>query len=239
MPKIQTDEAIVLAGGLGTRLRSVVGELPKPLAPVAGRPFLAWLLDMLAAQGIRRVILATGYRGDQVEAALGTRWQDMELAYSQEPEPRGTGGAIALAAKALDGDACFVLNGDTRLRLDYACFAGVAKSEGVRLGVALSQVADIARYGAVCVENGRVTGFVEKSRSGSGYINAGVYWVDRSLLAAFPQAASFSFEVDVLHPAVAREPVVAFTQTSGFIDIGVPEDYRRAQALFATMEPAR
>lgn len=228
-----TDEAIILAGGLGTRLRGVIGgSLPKPLAPVAGRPFLAWLLDMLAAQGLRRVILATGHGGAMVEHALGTRWQGMSLAYSCEPAPLGTGGAIALALGLLEGDACFVLNGDTRVLLDYARFADFAVEADVRLGMALTRVDDVARYGAVRVEGERVTGFVEKGRAGPGYINAGVYWLQRPLLSGMPANTGFSFESDVMVPAVLGERVAAYTETSGFIDIGVPDDYRRAQALF-------
>lgn len=228
-----TDEAIVLAGGLGTRLQGVIGDLPKPLAPVAGRPFIIWLLDMLAARGIRRVILATGYRGDQIAATLGTERSGMTLVYSQEPQPLGTGGAIALAARQLQGDACFVLNGDTRLTLEYAEFAACARNAKARLGVALTQVPDVARYGAVRVEDGRIAGLIEKGATGPGYINAGVYWIDRALFADLPGSGSFSFETEVLVPAIVREPVTAFTETSGFIDIGVPEDYRRAQSLFA------
>lgn len=229
-----TNEAIILAGGLGTRLKGVIGELPKPLAPLAGRPFLAWLLDILAAQEMRRVILATGYRSGQIVEALGSRWRGMALVYSQEPEPLGTGGAIALAAKKLRDDACFVLNGDTRLVLDYAEFDRLANAANVRLGVALAHVPDVSRYGSVRIEKDRIAGFVEKGRTGPGYINAGVYWISRSLLSDFPRTNSFSFETEVLVPVVARERVAAFTETSDFIDIGVPEDYHRAQSTFAT-----
>lgn len=230
------DEAIILAGGLGTRLRGVVQNLPKPLAPVAGRPFLAWTLDRLAEQRIRRVILATGYLGEQVEAALGNQWLGMALGYSRETRPLGTGGALALAAQCVQGEACFVLNGDTGLLLDYAGFDAQAMAANVRLGVALAAVPDTARYGAAQIKRGRITGFAEKGRKGAGYVNAGVYWLRRSLLADYSRAEAFAFERDVLAPAVQREPVMGYTETSGFIDIGVPEDYRRAQSLF-TAQP--
>ncbi|TAN03674.1 MAG: hypothetical protein EPN36_11860 [Rhodanobacteraceae bacterium] len=228
-----TDEAIILAGGLGTRLQGVLRNVPKPLAPVAGRPFLAWLLDRLAEQGMRRVVLATGHLAEQVETALGDRWRDMLLEYSRELRPLGTGGAIALAAQRVRGDAFFVLNGDTELQLDYMDFDRHAASSGARLGVALAKVPDTARYGAVRVERGHVAGFSEKGRAGAGYINAGVYRLQRSLLDNYAKAEAFSFEHEVLVPAVQHEPVIAYTHTSGFIDIGVPEDYRRAQVLFA------
>ncbi len=230
MPR--TDEAVILAGGLGTRLRGVVDDLPKPLAPVAGRPFLAWLLDALADQGLRRVILATGYRGEQVEAALGPAWRGMALVYSREREPLGTGGALALAVRQVAQDAFFVLNGDTWLQLDYPAFGGAVADRGARLGVALASVPDVSRYGSVRLDGDRITGFDEKGKTGAGFINAGLYWMRRDLLDGCPAGVAFSFERDVLLPAATREPVVGFAHTRGFIDIGVPADYHRAQGLF-------
>lgn len=227
-----TDEAVILAGGLGTRLRGVVDGVPKPMAQVAGRPFLAWVLDALAAQGLRRVVLATGYLGEQVEAAMGRAWGRMALAYSREPAPLGTGGALALALQQVAGDACFVLNGDTWLALDYATFARDVRGAGARLGVALAEVPDVARYGAARLAGQRVVGFAEKGGSGRGCINAGVYWLQRVLLEGQQPGAAFSFERDVLLPAVARETVVAYTHTQDFIDIGIPDDFHRAQAWF-------
>ena len=225
------DEAIVLAGGLGTRLRSVVADLPKPLAPVCGRPFVAYLLDLLAGQGMRRAVLATGYLGEQVEAVLGAFWQGMELVYSREPEPLGTGGAIVLALRHIHGAACFVLNGDTYLRLDYAAFDTQTCRHGAALGIALAETADVSRYGAVETRNGCVHAFAEKGHHGPGYINAGVYLMQRELLDAFPLGSHFSFETDVMQPMVGRQIIAAFTNTRGFIDIGVPEDYARAQHM--------
>lgn len=228
------DEAVILAGGRGTRLQGVVDGVPKPLAPVAGRPFLAWMLDALAAQGLRRAVLATGYLGEQIEAVLGPAWRNMQLSYSREPEPWGTGGALRLALRAVRGDRCIVLNGDTWLELDYTAFARDVQTAGTRLGVALARVADVARYGAARLDGNRVTGFDEKGGAGPGFVNAGVYCVRRDLLDGFAVGRAFSFEREVLMPAAAREPVLGYTATRGFIDIGVPEDYRRAQTLFAS-----
>ncbi|MBS0381177.1 MAG: nucleotidyltransferase family protein [Proteobacteria bacterium] len=230
-----TDEAIILAGGFGTRLRGVVDAVPKPLAPVTGRPFLAWMLDVLAAQGLRRVVLATGHLGDQVESTLGSTWRGMALAYSREPAPLGTGGALALALSAIEGDTLFALNGDTWLELDYTAFAHAAMDSGAPLGIALARVPDVGRYGAVHVDGERIVGFEEKGGAGAGYINAGVYWLRREVLAGFAPGHAFSFEREVLEPIASRAPVVGFTATRGFIDIGVPEDYLRAQAQFAAM----
>ena len=228
-----TEEAIVLAGGFGTRLRGIIDDVPKPLAPVACRPFLAWLLARLAAGGMRRCILATGYLSDVIEQRIGARWQGMEIAYSVEPEPLGTGGAIRLAATRLQGDAAHVLNGDTWLEYDPVALEDTARAAGASMTIALARVDDVARYGAVDIDNGRVTGFREKGESGPGWINAGCYFLGADALAALPVRDAFSFEQDVLQPRVQARAVAAFTATAGFIDIGVPEDYARAQLQFA------
>ena len=230
-----TDEAIVLAGGFGTRLRGVVDDVPKPLAPVAGRPFLAWVLDRLSAGGMRRCILATGYLSDVIEQRIGARWQKMEIAYSVEPEPLGTGGAIRLASSRLHGDAAHVLNGDTWLEYDPIALEAAARDAGVPMAIALAHVDDVARYGAVDIDidHGRVAGFREKGEAGAGWINAGCYFLGADALAALPARDAFSFEQDVLQPRVQAGAVGAFTATDGFIDIGVPEDYARAQLQFS------
>ena len=227
------DEAIVLAGGFGMRLRGIVDDVPKPLAPVAGRPFLAWLLDRLAASGMRRCILATGYLSEVIEQRIGATWQGMEIVYSVEPEPLGTGGAIRLAASRLQGDAAHVLNGDTWLEYDPAQLEAAARDAGAPMAIALAHVDDVARYGAVDIEHGRVGGFREKGEAGPGWINAGCYFLAADALSALPVNDAFSFERDVLEPRVRAGAVVAFTATAGFIDIGVPEDYARAQLQFA------
>ena len=222
------DEAIILAGGRGTRLQGVVSDVPKPLAPVQGRPFLAWLLDLLARQGLRRVILATGFRAEMVHAAIGERWQGMRIDCAVESTPLGTGGAITQALRLIEGEDTFVLNGDTYLELDYARFAAAMRAEHAGLGMALAQVPDVSRYGAVNVSNGRVTGFSEKGGSGPGWINAGVYWLPRSLPLPTP-AQVFAFEDSVLRAAAAQGTLQVYTATDAFIDIGVPEDFQRAQ----------
>lgn len=235
MPR--TDEAVILAGGFGTRLQSVVKDVPKPLAPVAGKPFVTYLLDLLVAQGIRRIVLATGYLADVVEQTLGPAWRGVPLAYSVESTPLGTGGAMARAVEHLQGDAFFVLNGDTFLDLNYADFDALAEQQSAQICVALANVPDVGRYGAVKTLDARVVGFSEKGGLGQGQINAGVYRIQRSLLNDFPASESFSFEQEVLVPQASMGKVAAFTHTQGFIDIGVPEDYERAQKLFGSSHP--
>lgn len=225
-------EAIVLVGGLGTRLRPVVSDVPKPLASVGGRPFLAYMLDSLERAGIRRVILAAGYKSDVVRHTIGERWHGMCVDYSIEDAPLGTGGAIAKALTMLDADRAHVLNGDTYLRYDLAAFADASLENGFEIGMALAHVADVARYGAVEREGRAVSGFAEKGRSGEGFINAGCYFLTAAAIATFPVTGRFSFESDVLPGCVAARKVFAYPETDDFIDIGIPEDFARAQDVF-------
>lgn len=228
------EEAIVLVGGLGTRLRTVVADLPKPLAPVAGRPFLAYLLDQLALGGLRRVILATGYLADKIEQAVGVRWQGMEIVYSHESHPLGTGGAILLAAKKMQGRRVHLLNGDTFLRYSLIALQRAAEAHNLPLSMALAHVADVARYGAVEIADGRVHAFREKGGHGAGWINAGSYYLTSDALDLLPaNRPSFSFESEVLLPLAPSGQVGVLEETRDFIDIGVPEDYALAQTLFA------
>ena len=226
-------EVIVLVGGFGTRLQAVVADVPKPLAPVAGRPFLAYLLDAYAAAGMRRAILATGYRAEQVRAFAGTRWNGMEIAYSHEDSPLGTGGAIRQATASINSDGAHVANGDTFLHYSPQALERAAVALGVPMSVALVRVDDVGRYGAVDVHDGLIHAFREKGGSGAGLVNAGSYFLAGDALARLPSQVTFSFEADVLFPWSAAGRVAAFADTSGFIDIGVPEDYARAQAMFA------
>jgi D-glycero-alpha-D-manno-heptose 1-phosphate guanylyltransferase len=231
MPR--AEDAIVLAGGLGTRLRGQLDGVPKALAPVAGRPFLAWLLDQLDAAGIRRVVLATGHLSAQLHAAIGDSWQGMKIEHSVESSPLGTGGAVALAAERLAGRAVHVANGDTFLRFDPAGLERAVSEAGTRLGVALAHVDDVARYGSVAVRDGLVQAFNEKGGRGPGLINAGSYFLTAEALASLPRGRAFSFEEEVLLPAAQAGELAAYSDTSDFIDIGVPEDFALAQERFA------
>ncbi|MEG3048661.1 MAG: sugar phosphate nucleotidyltransferase, partial [Thermomonas sp.] len=164
---------------------------------------------------------------------IGASWQGMEIAYSVEPEPLGTGGAIRLAASRLQGNAAHVLNGDTWLEYDPIELEAAARDAGAPMAIALARVDDVARYGAVDIGHGRVAGFREKGEAGPGWINAGCYFLAAEALASLPAKYAFSFEQEVLQPRVQAGAVGAFTATAGFIDIGVPEDYARAQLQFA------
>lgn len=226
-------QAIVLAGGLGTRLRSVVTDLPKPMAPVAGRPFLAWILDRLAQAGFERAVLAVGYRHEAIEQHFGHAYRGIALHYSVEGRPLGTGGALRLAADHVSHWPVFVLNGDTFLDLDYRAMLDAHLKGGEQMSLAVCRVPDAGRYGALELQDCHVRGFMEKGRAGPGVINAGTYLLSRSVLDRIPRGEVFSFEQQLLVPEVGTLRPAAFATDGLFIDIGVPEDYARAQRLFA------
>ena len=226
-------QAIVLAGGLGTRLRRVVTDLPKPMAPVAGRPFLAWLLDRLAQAGFEPVVLAVGYRHEVIVQHFGHAYRGMALDYSVEEQPLGTGGAIRLAADRIGAWPVFVLNGDTFLDLDYPAMLDAHLKGGEQMSLAVCRVPDAGRYGALDLRGGHVRGFLERGGGGPGVINAGTYLLSQGVLDRIPRGEPFSFEQQLLVPDVSAIRPAAFATEGLFIDIGVPEDYARAQQLFA------
>jgi len=226
-------QAIVLAGGLGTRLRSVVTDLPKPMAPVAGRPFLAWILDRLVQAGFERVVLAVGHRHQTIQGHFGPAYRGIALDYSVEEQPLGTGGALRLAAGRIGSWPVFVLNGDTYLDLDYRAMLGAHLRGREQMSLAVCQVPDAGRYGALELQDGHVHGFLEKGRPGPGAINAGTYLLSQGVLDRIPRGEPFSFEQQLLVPEIGTIRPAAFATDGLFIDIGVPEDYARAQQLFA------
>ena len=222
-------EAIVLAGGFGTRLRSVVSDVPKPMAPVAGKPFLCWLIERLAAQDYRHIVLATGYLHEKVEAFFQDTYSGVAIGYAREFSPLGTGGAIVNALQKCDEECVTVLNGDTLFDVDHSRLADRAENYGGRLTIVTRRVPDAGRYGTVETDSdGRITAFREKDPSvGHGIINGGIYRLHRSLLDGYAPGTQFSFEKELMQPL--REPFHAYTSDGYFIDIGIPEDYARAQ----------
>jgi len=239
--------AVVLAGGRGTRLASVVADRPKPLAPVDGEPFLNRLLDQLAAAGCARVVLCTGHLGEQIEAELGREHAGMVLCYSREERPLGTGGALRLALPLLADPAVLVLNGDSYVDVDLAGFVARARHRG-RAALLAVAVADTLRYGrlefAATPDAGAtgdaslVVGLREKGVPGPGAINAGIYWLPRLVLAGLPAGEPLSFETDVL-PQLVATGLPAERHEAPFLDIGVPADYAAAADFFAACAARR
>lgn len=223
-------EAIVLAGGFGTRLRQVVADVPKPMAPVAGRPFLEVLLRSLAQKGFSRAVLSLGFMAEKISGHFGSRFAGLDIAYVVEDTPLGTGGATRLAAEACTQDHVYVFNGDTYLDLEAERLEQQWRTRRYPIVVG-RQVPDTARYGRLVVEDGRVISFAEKGMTGPGLINAGCYVLPRDALSQFPVLKPFSIETDFLMQAVAHTRVEVFVSKGMFIDIGIPEDYARAQQL--------
>lgn len=224
-------EAIVLAGGFGTRLQSVVSDVPKPMAPVAGRPFLTYVLDRLGRQGYDHVVLATGYLHEKVEAFFGKEYQGIAIDYARELSPLGTGGAMVNALQHCHEERVTVLNGDTLFDIDHNRLIQFAEEKNTLLAIVLRQVEDAGRYGSVEIDaEGRITAFREKDPAcGAGLINGGIYRVSRHLFDGFSVGQQFSFEKDLMQQRFREERYYAYADGAYFIDIGIPDDYARAQ----------
>ncbi len=222
-------EAIILAGGFGTRLASRLSGIPKPMAPIAGRPFLEILIGRLAHCGCNRVILSVGHLHHVIQDHFGASFQGVHLDYAIEQKPLGTGGAIRLALSLAHDESVLVLNGDTILQMDYAALLHFHARQAVPVTLAVTRQTDTARYGGVLIDNQRIVAFHEKGRSGPGWINAGVFAVRKDLPWPASLPESFSFEKDYLMPQSATGTVAAFQVNGYFLDIGIPEDLDRAQ----------
>ena len=228
---------LMLVGGMGTRLRPVLASKPKPLAPIGDVPFLELLILQMRSQGMRRLVMCTGFQAEQIEDELGNgvKW-GLTIDYSKEPRALGTAGAIKNAERLLSEAPDFlVVNGDSFLELDIRELIRFHRGKGGWATVAVRRVPDAARYGTVQVdEKGRVVRFSEKMGIPEpGVVNGGVYVFNRAILRQIPDGPS-SLERDVL-PSLSSEQVFASEQKGMFIDIGTPEDYARAQTLCRTL----
>lgn len=229
-------DALILAGGLGTRLASVVGDRAKPVAEVAGRPFVVHVLAQIErCAAIDRVTLCVGHRADSVERALGKRFGRLPLRYSREAQPLGTGGAIR---HALGGDparaASLAMNGDSFLGIRLERLVAYHRAARSWLTLALARVADGSRFGAAQLQGDRIVAFREKGVSGPAWINAGIYVLSGEAKRALRDSPRrFSFERDVLTPWCAEGRVRGMKSRARFLDIGTPEDYARAASVLA------
>ena len=222
-------EAIVLAGGLGTRLRSLVADVPKPMADINGRPFLDHVIRQLADNGVERAVISVGYRNEHIRNHFSNRCHGVTIDYAVEQEPLGTGGAIGHALGMIEGDRVFVLNGDTLCKVPLSNLIGVQGEHDADVVLTLKRMTGIERYGVVSVSpEGRIVRFVEKGRDRNGLINCGVYLMSTRLFDGESLPKSFSFE-HYLEEAIDRKRLWGCPSEGYFIDIGVPEDYRRAQ----------
>ena len=232
--------AVILAGGLGTRLSSVIRDKPKCLAPILGRPFLAHQLERLAQAGLDSAVICTGYLAEQVEEAIGNQFGSLQIIYSQETEPLGTAGAIRLAAEQTAAGSLLVLNGDSVCSAELNAFAGDFLKVGAQPLMLLTKVEDTARYGRVECENqagtGRVSQFLEKGIAGAGWINAGIYLLPRHLVMEFPAGRACSIEKEIFPAWVEKGLLHASRIESEFLDIGTPESYNLANDFSARLQ---
>lgn len=229
-------EVIILAGGLGTRLRSVVSEVPKCMAPVAGKPFLWYLLKYLSRYKVDRVILSVGYLREVIFKWIEEMKEvfPFEIDYAVEEEPLGTGGGIKLALDKATDERVLVLNGDTFFDVDLMQLYDAHMIGGKAITLALKPMRNFDRYGSVNMEphTGTILSFNEKKYCKEGLINGGVYIISKSAPIFEGLGEKFSFETDVLEPQCSKHELLGIVQNGYFIDIGIPEDYQRAQSLF-------
>jgi Nucleoside-diphosphate-sugar pyrophosphorylase involved in lipopolysaccharide biosynthesis/translation initiation factor 2B, gamma/epsilon subunits (eIF-2Bgamma/eIF-2Bepsilon) len=224
--------AVILAGGFGTRLRPVVSELPKPMAPVGQRPFLEFLLDHWLEQGVGRFILSVGYLADSVIGHFGSSYRGAAVEYVREEEPLGTGGALRLALETAEGlsPRLLMLNGDTWLAASLDRLLSEAAVLACPLTLVLTEVPANDRYGGVELSpDGRIRQFGLPADGSAALINAGCYLAATEEMKKFmaPMPGKFSLENDLLPDLARRSLIGASVQKADFIDIGVPEDYEK------------
>lgn len=228
-------QAILLAGGLGTRLRSVVSDRPKPMALIEDKPFMEYVIHELSRYGITDIIFAVGYKGSMVEDYFGDGRRfatpdggRLRIRYAYEKELLGTAGAIKNAGRMVTEDTFFVLNADTFYQLDYGRLVRLQEQQKLELALVLREVPDISRYGEAVLKDGRLTGFNEKiAEARPGTINGGVYRMCRELLSEIPEG-KVSLENDMIPKWLDEgRRLGGFVNDGYFIDIGVPEDYYR------------
>lgn len=219
-------EAIILAGGLGTRLQSIISEIPKPMAPVNGKPFLEYILTYLKRNNISRVILSVGYKWNIIHEYFGDYFDGIELVYSVEDEPLGTGGALKLALTEVQDDAVYIINGDTFFDIELKNIKLVNNS---KIMLSLKKMKDFDRYGCVEIDNiGLVTSFSEKEKRNVGYINGGVYLILKDIFKGHHLNTKFSFE-DFIQKNINELKISTIVFDKYFIDIGIPDDYEKSQ----------
>lgn len=219
-------EAIVLAGGFGTRLKDCLDDIPKPLAPIGGTPFICRILDYLYANGVHRAIISTGYLAEKIENAIGNKYRGMTVGYSREDSPLGTGGGIKKALGNCTEDDIVVINGDSFFDVDLFEMKKFHNASGCPLTLAAKYIENAYRSGLLDFKNGRLHGFLENGVAPSGYINGGIYFIKRNLLESVTEE-KFSFENKIL--ASGEYNIGVFESDGYFIDIGIPESYKLAE----------
>jgi len=233
MKNLSEITTVILAGGLGARLCSVVSDRPKVLAKIGNRPFLTFLLDQLVIAKAKDVVLCTGYMANKIHKALGEQYRSLRLIHSREPEPLGTGGALRLAMPHINSDPVLIMNGDSFVNIDLTVYIDWFFKKNRKASLLLVNAPNTERYGKVIVaKDGLLSAFEEKVlNSGPGWINAGVYIMKKSLVESIPAGNSFSLEREFV-PGLIGKGLYGFFANEKFIDIGTPESYRQAEKFF-------
>jgi D-glycero-alpha-D-manno-heptose 1-phosphate guanylyltransferase len=231
MPK---KEALVLAGGFGTRLQTVVNDVPKPMAPINNKPFLEYLLSYLHKHQYQKIILSTGYLAEKISEHFGNSFLGMQIEYCVETTPLGTGGAIKLGLQKCAEQNVLVLNGDSFFDVNLFEFEKFHTQTNSNFSLAVRQVENADRYGTITLSGEKITEFKEKdNKANPGIINGGVYLIEKNFyLNNCPESSSFSVEKDFLEKFVEKFRFCAYQSNSYFIDIGIPNDFNRAQHEF-------
>ena len=227
--------AIILAGGLGTRLKTIISDLPKPMAPIMNVPFLTYQLNYLKHFGIKKVIFSVGYLSEKIIAHYNQSFENINIEYSIEKNPLGTGGGIRMAMSNLNEDLVLILNGDSFFDLNLEQFYNLHLEQKAEFSLALRYVNNSERYGNIEFNSSnQITSFIEKNQlNQSGYINAGVYILSKKLyLQNTKPDINFSIEKDFFEKQLNQLIIKGFEFKDYFIDIGIPEDYLKAQDDF-------
>lgn len=223
-------DAVILAGGLGTRLRSEIGEFPKVLAPVNGKPFLSFVLDYLQKNGIETVVLSVGYKAELIQQEFGDNYKGLKLIYAIESSPLGTGGAMKLALEKNKAEMLFILNGDTFFDIDLKVLENFHLQNKSTCTLALKKMKNVDRYGNVEIDPaGKILAFSEKKFREEAVINGGIYCINRGILIHYPVNTPFSFETNYLENKPQAKNIFGKLFDNYFMDIGVPEDYQQFQ----------
>ena len=224
-------ECIILAGGLGTRLRSEVADLPKCMAPVAGKPFLHWVIAHLTAQKITSFVFSLGYMYEIIEEYIQLNHPHLKVKFSVENEPLGTGGAIKLALNLCEEKNVMVVNGDTLFETDNNALWEEHNKNNSACSLSLKPMRHFERYGAVTINESKIiTAFTEKKYMEEGLINGGVYLINRNSFNQVNLPKKFSFEKDFLEKYLQTLTMIGVQDNGYFIDIGIPEDFKKANA---------
>jgi D-glycero-alpha-D-manno-heptose 1-phosphate guanylyltransferase len=233
--RLEDATAAILAGGLGTRLWPCLVDRPKVLAPVHGRPYLAYLLEQLADVGIRHTVLLTGHRAEQIHSTFGDAYAGLRLAYSDEPSPLGTAGALRRALPQLFSSTVLLLNGDSYCAVSLPDLWQLHHDRSADLSVVLTRMEDCGRYGRIALDSDdRLLGFEEKSEAGGeGWVNAGIYVLSRTLIQEIPLTVPASLERELCPEWVAHKRCFGFRCRAPFLDIGTPDSYAQADTFFA------